>query len=183
MSDKQLPDGIEWPRFEDGELVKIGDWLEHDGRTKKVVSVAYGSKGLSIAVKDDESVDSIVIDYCHYIESLKRPPVLDKDGIEIKVSDTVYGRDGRGWRVDGFDYASKYSVHAHNIVIHGYDCRENVYRDLKPEWLTHMRPMPMQSVEFNGEEFHVNDRVYDWTGTPWIIKRIGINKSQQESGT
>lgn len=26
MSDKQLPDGIEWPRFEDGEEVKPGDW-------------------------------------------------------------------------------------------------------------------------------------------------------------
>lgn len=38
LFERQLPEGIEWPRFEDGELVKIGDAYEKASGTTGVVT-------------------------------------------------------------------------------------------------------------------------------------------------
>ena len=38
MDERQLPEGVEWPRFEDGELVKIGDAYEKASGTTGVVT-------------------------------------------------------------------------------------------------------------------------------------------------
>lgn len=40
-----LPEGLEWPRYEDGELVKVGDELPAFSRTiyRKVASITYVS--------------------------------------------------------------------------------------------------------------------------------------------
>ena len=42
MTDKQLPDGIEWPRFEDGALVQHRDRIMHMGRSKTVRAIYSG---------------------------------------------------------------------------------------------------------------------------------------------
>ena len=38
LFERQLPEGVEWPRFEDGELVKIGDAYEKASGTTGVVT-------------------------------------------------------------------------------------------------------------------------------------------------
>lgn len=38
MDERQLPEGVEWPRFEDGELVEIGDAYEKASGTTGVVT-------------------------------------------------------------------------------------------------------------------------------------------------
>ena len=49
MDERQLPEGVEWPRFEDGELVKIGDEVEfHDGEIEKVLQVFTGCDGYTL---------------------------------------------------------------------------------------------------------------------------------------
>lgn len=46
---RQLPEGVEWPRFEDGELVRIGDEVEfHDGEIEKVLQVFTGCDGYTL---------------------------------------------------------------------------------------------------------------------------------------
>uniref|UniRef100_UPI003A912694 hypothetical protein n=1 Tax=Ellagibacter isourolithinifaciens TaxID=2137581 RepID=UPI003A912694 len=35
-AERALPEGVEWPRFEDGELVKVGDEVEFEGETMRV---------------------------------------------------------------------------------------------------------------------------------------------------
>ena len=44
-AERALPEGIEWPRFEDGELVKVGDEVEFEDETMRVFSVAFTFNG------------------------------------------------------------------------------------------------------------------------------------------
>ena len=53
-AERALPEGIEWPRFEDGELVKIGDEAEFEGEVGKVASVGFNKLGLVIALRQND---------------------------------------------------------------------------------------------------------------------------------
>lgn len=81
MSDKQLPDGIEWPRYDDGEPLGIGDcFLTPILHAKaQVKSIAF--KGMCATIETDRGA------HCKFGVGCRvmRPPVLDKDGQEIKV--------------------------------------------------------------------------------------------------
>lgn len=49
LYEHQLPEGVEWPRYEDGELVQIGDEVEfHDGEIEKVLQVFIGQDGYTL---------------------------------------------------------------------------------------------------------------------------------------
>lgn len=91
-AERALPEGIEWPRFEDGELVKIGDEVEFEGETMRVFSVAFNFNGWVLWCAR-ESFDGRLCG--SYGELVKRPTpkVLDADGVPINVGDTVYGDD------------------------------------------------------------------------------------------
>lgn len=128
MSEKQLPDGIEWPRYDDGEPLGIGDCfltpILHD--KAQVKSTAF--KGMCATIETDRGA------HCKFGVGCRvmRPPVLDKDGQEIKVGDTVYGGDGKEWDVLGLRW------HEGPHVV-GAE-HEGEVKQLKPEWLTHERP-------------------------------------------
>lgn len=78
----QLPEGIIWPTFEDGELVKFGDKV--DGRVVK--EFVFHPKTWSIYETADDEY------FAPYGEPVKRPEpeVLDAGGVPIKVGDTVW---------------------------------------------------------------------------------------------
>lgn len=93
---KQVPSERErqildmWPRFEDGEYVWFGDSVEHDGTMETVQGFKLyrcGPAYLSVVGIDTEKWLRIE-DY----KSVKRPvqSVLDADGVEIKLGDTVW---------------------------------------------------------------------------------------------
>lgn len=88
-----------WPRFEDGGPVRIGDGVsvtvhDEDGdfeRSMTADSISFGEHGI------------IVCDPCHVVrllsgERVRRPApkVLDTDGVEIRVGDTMYEVEGTG---------------------------------------------------------------------------------------
>lgn len=86
-----------WPKFEDGEYVWIGD----DVSGMDVRSFVFTES--CVMVTNLTSVPAY--GECRkYGEPLKRPApkVLDADGVEIKVGDTVWHEDGTMLRVDGF---------------------------------------------------------------------------------
>ena len=79
-----MPEGMEWPRFEDGEPVRIGDVVSD----VEVRSVVFRDGG--ILLSDCTSVPGWGT-WRSYKEPIKRPSkVLDADGVEIRVGDTVY---------------------------------------------------------------------------------------------
>ena len=79
-----------WPRFEDGELVMVGDRVGHP--VEKVGSITILESAFVLC---DDAASSAQYERG---QCVKRPvqSVLDADGVEIKVGDTVY--DVRGER-------------------------------------------------------------------------------------
>ena len=94
-AERALPEGMEWPRFEDGGLVRIGDELEFEGKTMLVCDATFYADGWALWC-DREDMSGRLYGKCG--ERVKRPApkVLDADGVPIKVGDTVWATyDGR----------------------------------------------------------------------------------------
>ena len=136
-AERALPDGMEWPRFEDGELVKVGDEVEFEGEAAKVLDVAFSAVRFSLGVNTATASRRV---YCDLGESVNRltPKVLDADGVPIEVGDTVY--------CDGKDKPL--------MVIHTTDStkvtlvEDNVsYFTVKPSRLTHEPPDSWEKLE------------------------------------
>ena len=84
-----MPEGMEWPRFEDGEPVRIGDeFMGNDGKIYTVKQVRFMGCYFSLYDFCDEK-PQLKADYG---ECVKRPApkALDADGAEIRVGDTVW---------------------------------------------------------------------------------------------
>ena len=88
-AERALPDGMEWPHFEDGELVKMGDEVGFEGETMRVCEVALDADGWVLWCEND-GLDGRLRG--SYVERVKHPApkVLDADGVPIEVGDTVY---------------------------------------------------------------------------------------------
>lgn len=88
-AERALPEGMEWPRFEDGGLVRIGDELEFEGKTMLVCDATFCADGWALWCSR-EGIDSRFSG--SYGERVKRPThkVLDADGVPIEVGDTVW---------------------------------------------------------------------------------------------
>lgn len=88
-AERALPDGMEWPRFEDGGLVRIGDEVEYEGETMRVYLATFDAAGWALWCSR-EGIDSRFSG--SYGERIKRPThkVLDADGVPIEVGDTVW---------------------------------------------------------------------------------------------
>ena len=88
-AEQALPEGIDWPRFEDGELVRIGDEVEFEGETWKVRCAIL--RGECWALNVERGYD-LVTGRGDYGERVKRPKlrVLGADGAPIEMGDTVY---------------------------------------------------------------------------------------------
>lgn len=88
-----------WPKFEDGAYVMYEDKFEFDGDAKTAYGFNFGVGGRVSICSDKGSHVRLPNG-----ERVKRPApkVLDADGVEIKVGDTVWHEDGTMLRVDGF---------------------------------------------------------------------------------
>ncbi len=93
LAEPQLPDGVEWPRFEDGALVGIGDEADGDGEAMTVKGVTLYASDWAMTL---ESEGTVAVLSGKNGERVKRPKprVLDADGVPIEVGDTVF-YDGR----------------------------------------------------------------------------------------
>ena len=91
-AERALPEGVEWPRFEDGELVKVGDEVEYKGETMRVYLANFDADGWALWCSRD-GIDGRLSG--SFGERVKRPThkVLDADGAPIRIGDIVY-RDG-----------------------------------------------------------------------------------------
>ena len=129
-----------WPKFEDGEYVRIGDAVEvhHDGAI--IIEAIEFSRG-KVQVKDAEDGDWNT-SMCA-IRPLKRPvpKVLDADGVEIKVGDAVWHCSGTASGVvTGIDAGSL--MHTTRYV----DESGTEFRDAARN-LTHTRPDSWERLE------------------------------------
>lgn len=135
-AERALPEGVEWPRFEDGGLVGIGDELEFEGKTMLVCDATFYADGWALWCDREDMNCSL---YGSYGARVKRPApkVLDADGVPIKVGDTVYFVDGdaRPLAVERID--ANGGEPAVDLVYAGRILR---CHSVNPEKLTHERP-------------------------------------------
>ena len=95
-----MPEGMEWPRFETSEPVKLGDSVEdEDGDEAEVAYITFHEDHVELGLFNGAETYPVPIDHG---ERVKRPApdVLDADGVEIREGDTVYYVDRREQRVN-----------------------------------------------------------------------------------
>ena len=159
-----LPEGVSWPRFEDGEPVRVGDeFMGKDGKTYTVQQVQFIGKCFSL------------YDFCDrkpqfnsfYGERVKRPApkVLDADGAEIRVGDVLY-RKSDGHMVKVAEVYEKTFTDAEDYVRPG-------------DWFTHRAPVlaadgkPLEAgqtvyvVSSGHGPFHIDSVESDGAVTGW----------------
>ena len=157
---KQVPSERErrildmWPRFEDGECVWFGDRYEDwDGWKKEVAAVQFERNESSL-------LDCDGFHTCFSLsERVKRPApkVLDADGVEIKVGDTVWTLDGLEGVVTKVEDGAAYIAYESDYA----QCEEAAN-------LTHARPDSWERLE---EDAEFNDETGIVGGNLDIVRR------------
>lgn len=98
LESRYVKRGFEWPRFEDGERVALGDCAEAGGSSGPVAKISfYAADCMSIKVPSysisilsgDKILHSPIEPFSVRVKRAA-PKVLDADGVEIRVGDTVY---------------------------------------------------------------------------------------------
>ncbi|WP_417060324.1 hypothetical protein [Ellagibacter isourolithinifaciens] len=142
-AERALPEGVEWPRFEDGGLVGIGDAIGHGGEEMRAESIVFHPGEWAIWCSR-EGIDGRLSG--SYGERVERPApkVLDADGVPIKVGNTVYFVDGNGRaliveRIDANDGEPAVDLVYAGERIH--------WHSANPEKLTHERPDSWKRIE------------------------------------
>lgn len=136
-ADRELPEGMEWPRFEDGELVRIGDELEYKGETMRVYLATLDADVWALWCSR-EGIDGRLSG--SYSERVKRPApkVLAADGVPIEVGDTVY--------CDGEDEPLRVSHITDSIKVTLINSHAS-YFAVNPSRLSHERPDSWEKLE------------------------------------
>ena len=167
-AERTLPEGMEWPRFEDGELVKVGDELEFKGETMRVYLATFDADGWVLWCSR-EGIDGRLSG--SYGERVKRPApkVLDADGAPIEVGDVVY-YDGEPHplTVVGITRDGKDAL----IDANG---EESCVEGGRPQDFSHDAPKP--ALDADGVPIKVGDTVYfvDGDARPLTVERIDAN--------
>ena len=126
-----MPEGMEWPRFEDGEPVRLGEHWEEDGFDESVTridSIEFADDGVRFENEYHEV-------FCRHGERVKRPEpkVLDADGVPIKKGDTVWHKaTGAKYRVFRFSAIENCVWGKNDLGSFLLDC----------SMLTHAKPEP-----------------------------------------
>lgn len=134
-AERALPEGVEWPRFEDGGLVRIGDEFEFEGKTMRVCEVALYADSWALWCDREDMSGRLRGSYGERVER-PAPEVLDADGVQIKVGDTVYFVDGAGVRHAVKDIIFEPGGAFVGIIDEKVRCPLMV----NPDTLTHERP-------------------------------------------
>lgn len=137
----QLPEGIEWPRFSDGELVKFGDKL---GR--EIDSIEFYGDFVTMRAKDGTNIQT---DTYGTRYERPEPEALDADRVPIKVGDTVWYTDGLPAKEFVGDRCTVKTIErvrdGYSIKVFNED-RGHFQYDLTGKFLTHRKPDTFKSV-------------------------------------
>lgn len=130
--------------------VWFGDGVKtHNGGAITVEAIEF-SRG-KVCVKDDEDGDWDTSMYAMHPLKRPAPKVLDADGVEIKVGDTVYGV---GRSQHSFDVIDPHHIDpevGEAFSVRCYDRDEHEECHCKPKLLTHTRPDSWERLEEDAE--------------------------------
>ena len=159
-----MPEGCEWPRYESGELVKFGDVVSDGDETGRVYYVTFDTVNPVIIGFTDETPDQDPGTWLEVSvndgERVKRPSkVLDADGVEIRVGDTV-------WDVE-FGCEHVVTKVSDGAVFVAFEDESADRCD--PASLTHQRPV----LDADGKPLREGEHVYHVeTGAELVVKEL-----------
>lgn len=133
-----------WPKFEDGAPLMCEDEFQLGGAAHTAYGFNFGVYGrVSIGVEQGSHVR------LPNGERVKRPEpkVLDADGVEIHVGDTVWHEDGTMLRVDGFGGIEDGETIVNVHIIRG----ATPWRAVRSLSLTHTGPDSWEKLEEDAE--------------------------------
>ena len=159
-----MPEGMEWlveawPRYKDGAPVNFDDIVvDAEGFKLKVNSFEFHPNGFTLHGEFDES---------HWYEDDDRfdypaPKVLDADGEEIRVGDTVWDTNGHG----PFEVTRIVNADRLRVVC---DDEENGHLNVYPQSITHRAPVLAsdgEPLEAGQTVWHVN------TGIEYSVRSV-----------
>ena len=145
-----MPKGMEWPRFEDGEPVRIEDTAQFGDDVMEVVGVELNHFGYVLHGSINDGMRECV-DGDEYGVAVKRPApkVLDADGVEIHEGDTVWATNGHG----PFEVTRIVNDDWLRVIC---DDEKNGHLNAYPEMLTHRAPV----LAADGKPLHDGDEVW-----------------------
>lgn len=135
LDSRLMPEDCEWPRYESGEMVEIGDEVVGPdyGESIRVDEITFHANGFT--VREKTGLD-------HWYESddrFERPKVLAADGEPLEVGQTVWDVDGYGPLV-----VKELPLKGEQLVVLD-NGGTNFYR--YPEKLTNKRPDSWERIE------------------------------------
>ena len=172
MVKRLMPEGMSWPLFEDGEPVHPGDrLLDKGGDWFEAVSFVFTCDWWSVRGYQTEGFGDLnnetrrKLDGMAYGTRVKRPApkVLDADGVEIRVGDTVWHKEsGMKFTVEVLPSERGYqSVYLTDYAGAGFG--------FDPNLLTHRAP----ALAADGKPLREGDIVWDTKGNgPYSIQKI-----------
>lgn len=129
ISKRLMPEGMEWPRFEDNAPVKFGDMALIDGDADMVEAVQIWIHGKPVIYGDNGSQQ------LEKGERVKRPAVLAADGEPLEAGQTVWNvNNGMEFTVSRLPNPGEYQA-----VEVRY--RNGSSTSFDPDQLTHQRPV------------------------------------------
>ena len=141
-----MPEGVEWPRYETGEPVKLGGSVEdEDGDEAEVAYITFHEDHVELGLFNGVETYPVVIDHGDRVKR-PAPEVLDADGVEIRAGDTVYDMVGDRHEVKGFGKQGDVLLEFHNDESLGW----------RPSNFTHRAPV----LAADGEPLEVGQTVY-----------------------
>lgn len=160
-----------WPRFEDtGEPVMVGDaYVDTDGDDNIVAAVRFdrgcadlvGAEGFYTGFDPGERVKR------------PEPKVLDADGVEIKVGDTVYGIGRTEHQFEVIDPHHIDPEVGEAFSVRCYDSDEHEECHCKSKLLTHTRPDSWERLEEDAESIRQTIAYNFGDFSPSDFKRSG----------
>lgn len=170
---RTMPEGVEWPRYEDGEPVLIGgEFMGKDGKTYTAKQIQFIGKCFSLYDFCDRKPQFNAF----YGERVKRPApkVLDVDGAEIREKCDVW------WICEG----DERGVHAERLrveticpngLIERSPYNGGTWVSLEPSELYVNKPVPAA----DGEPLEVGQTVWDVDGHGPLVVRVLPSEGEQ----
>lgn len=146
-----------WPKYEDGGYVMYEDEFDFDGEVKTAYGFNFGVGGRVSICSDKGSHVRLPNG-----ERVKRPApkVLDADGVEIKVGDTVYDTElvnGDKFTVESIDKNGDVRARGGKCIL----TQSSVA-------FTHMQP----AIDADGVLIKVGDTVWHEDGSEWLVEEL-----------
>lgn len=160
LQKRLMPEGMEWPRYEDGDPVLVGSMAEFGSDDSMTVMGVELTNGGFVLHGRNGGIERPCQAGYRYGERVKRPAVLAADGMPVAVGQTIYANgnrkgDGTAWKVVRINHGSPWCLACERA-----DGRLGAARDLKPGWVTHrstIRAADGKPLEAGQTVWDVND--------------------------